>query len=91
MTENTPPQCGLCGATACEVDGLVQLGQMGHLCLCCLEQLAIEKLPGSVTAPPGLSVVRRADMQDAVHDTGQSDVEKGNVIPLRSRTANPER
>lgn len=39
------PVCGLCGAGAAEVDRLVQLGQMGHICLCCLEQVAAEVLP----------------------------------------------
>lgn len=45
MTAQASATCGLCSCTAHEVDQLVQLGQMGFICLSCLEQVANAALP----------------------------------------------
>lgn len=51
-------KCGLCDIRAHETDRLVQLGSMGYICLCCLEQVAHNALPDSfaVSGPPARRV-----------------------------------
>jgi hypothetical protein len=77
------PVCGLCGASAREVDRLVQLGQMGHICLCCLEQVAVEVLPqpgvGAPRAHGALGSVARAE------EEREPDSLPGTVIRLWPR------
>ncbi|RQR65493.1 hypothetical protein DIE18_03325 [Burkholderia sp. Bp9125] len=77
------PVCGLCGASASEVDRLVQLGQMGHICLCCLEQVAAEVLP-----QPGVGAPRAHGALAGVAPTEEKrspDSLPGNVIRLWPR------
>lgn len=49
--QNHKPHCGLCDVSAHETDQLVKLGNMGYICLCCLEQVACAVLPMPVLAP----------------------------------------
>lgn len=53
-------RCGLCDVSAHETDQLVQLGKMGYICLCCLEQVASAALPMPAFAP-GAPPARRVD------------------------------
>lgn len=57
---NSETRCGLCDASAHEADQLVQLGKMGYICLCCLEQVASAVLPMPVLAA-GAPPARRVD------------------------------
>lgn len=41
----TLDSCGVCSCTANEVDKLIQLGEMGRICLSCLEEAALTALP----------------------------------------------
>ena len=88
MTEPTP-SCGLCGARECEVDELVQLGQMGHVCLSCLELVANEKLPGTVMLPTGFNHPQEMALRPVAMEIGELP-ESGKIIPLRPRRARTE-
>ena len=80
------PVCGLCGAGAAEVDRLVQLGQMGHICLCCLEQVAAEVLPHPGAGAPRAHVTPAGVAPVALEEEARRpDRLPGNVIRLWPR------
>ncbi|WP_126223392.1 hypothetical protein [Burkholderia ambifaria] len=78
------PVCGLCGASAGEVDRLVQLGQMGHICLCCLEQVAAEVLPQPGDGAPHAHGVLAGGIAPTEEERSPDSL-PGNVIRLWPR------
>lgn len=67
----TLESCGVCSCLANEVDRLVQLGDMGHICLSCLEEAALTALPFI--------------MFGGVAPTLQGRAPQNNVVPFPAR------
>lgn len=64
--EGNLPACGLCLCGAHEVDQLVKLGDMGHICCCCLEMVSDTMLPLAAKLCSGNPPVARAHLADNV-------------------------
>lgn len=51
MVQQTPLECGICGAGPEQTDQLVHLGKMGYICLPCLDHVASAALPWAALLP----------------------------------------